>query len=545
MEQEITCPQCSNISSSGALKRKKAFYNEAKDMWHCFLCNASGKGVPDGSDDAVSNVVSMQPTKDFSEDHVKFYEDSYASLALNHPAREYLLKRLGASPLSFDYRLGFDPVRNAIACPSYLGGSLKGIKFRFLDPNNSQRYISAKGSEVGFYIPGGVLADNQAVLLCEGEFDAISAKLLGFEGNVIAMQTNRVTNQIKDNLVKILTQATKVYLSLDNDEPGMQLAMDVSKLVPKNKICFVELPDTYKDLNDIIQLHGLDEGVKAFMKILENARPEVEKNTLDVDAAFQDMEDYLLDKDLSTGDPTPWTSFNDIMDGGFRPGDVTVVNAFAKTGKSSFLNNIICNYVDKGRKVALASFEMSPSRELLPAMLSILLDVNVRKVPDAELPKLAEYAHTLNDKLFFFNKFGNVKWEDVEAWIRYLHFKHNLNHIFLDHSCFMVKDAVDASQNQELAQNVKRLANEIGVHICVVVQAPKPREFDQELGLTTSYGGMAFPMNCTHYITLQRKKNEENQLHVRLVDSRNNQARPSHNAVILFYDRETCKLTDC
>lgn len=433
------------------------------------------------------------------------------------------------------FSLRYSKALHAIAIPSFTSNELlQGIKYRFIAPLGNQRYSAEAGSLFGGYWIEG---RKDKLLIVEGEFDAISAKLLGFEGTILALQTNKLSSDSEGKIKSF----QNIFLCLDSDEAGSNGKQEITSLIFNKSVKEVSLPSETKDLNELLQNRGLNEG---HSYLQENTKTNIERDTVSLGDSLKDMVSYLSDSRNTRGDPTGFKKLDEVLGGGLRPCEMTVINAFAKTGKSSFVNNLIHNLALIGKKVAIASFEMDPARTLFPSLLSIAGQVNVREIrPEflVESIEVIKEACPYLNNIVTFRRFGFTPWSEVEEWAALMKERHNIDYLVLDHAGFMVEKMTDAEENQVLAKNIKKLTNTLQVHIPVVVQAPKTKD---GMSIQTSYGGLAWGMNSDNYIILERDKDDENLLKVKLEAARYPGANPSNTAVHLYYDRETCGLNE-
>lgn len=527
-EIRAVCPQCGSITLKGRID-PKFYYNADKDVGYCHHCGFKGPLEEEHVDNL--NVVSIK-------DRVPFNTKSFDQLEPLPPeAQRYLQKRfqgVNLQELSETFKLRYSRQYHAIAIPTYdTAGKLSGTKFRFIAPSGDQRYIAEEASQFGGYWING---RPDKLLIVEGEFDAITAKVIGFEGTILALQTNKLSQES----VQRVRSFKNVFLNLDNDEAGNKGAESIKQILGMIEPSVVTLPNA-KDLNELIQKVGRDESARL---LKEATRTSLEKATRSLTDSIPEMLGFLSDDKNTRGTSTGFESFDYLLGGGLRAAEATVINAFAKAGKTSFINNIVHNLAKQGKKVGMASFEMDPARTLYPSLLSIAAKVNVRQIPKEDLSEAVnmlagEFSYLSN--IVTLKRFGTTLWDEVEEWATLAREQHQIEYLILDHAGFMVSKMTDAEENQILAKNIKKLTNTLGIHILVVVQAPKTKD---GLSIQTSYGGLAWGMNADNFVILERDKTDNTLLKVRLEAARYPGAITGGNAIHLFYDRESCSLSE-
>lgn len=461
------------------------------------------------------------------------------------PACEFLKeRRLVGTSLQYSHE------NDAIAIVIHGSDGLPtGIKYRKIDPEANPRYLSEAGSvNEGYWIIG---TDKSKLLIVEGEIDAITAAIAGFKGTILACQTNRIS----DNALTHVKAFKNVFMIPDKDLGGLELKDSIERLLGPFKAKFIDLnqafygdardeglfgPSGVKDLNELLMKGGHDV-CSEFIRI--STQTELERDTRSFSQSIPELLTYLSDERNTRGDSTGWKALDKTLGGGLRASEMSVINAFAKTGKSSFINNIIHNLAKSGKKIGLASFEMPP-HSVYTTLISIAAKINVRTASNEDRRDLV--THCISDFNYLDNvvalqRFGYTSWKDVEDWAKMVKETTDINYLVLDHAGFMTEKMTDAEENQTLAKNIKRLTNTLGIHILVVVQAPKTKD---GLSIQTAYGGLSWAMNADNFLILERSKDNDIELRVRLEAARYPGSNPSSTPVLLFYDRESCSLSE-
>lgn len=533
-ELAVICPHCEGLTSSG--RQKAACYvNFDKNVYHCHQCSKSGS-----TDEIVDylETAKLEPIKEalFDEEAVlDRLTTQFPSHALN-----WLLKRFpGFKPLevakAYDIRYSEDYDAIALLSKDSVTGSLVGVSFRLIN-HPSLRYLSEPGSKSGSFTLKG--ANSDKLLIVEGQFDAITASLLGFQGEIRVLGSTH----LNESNGEAIRRFKHVFIALDNDEAGKEATEAIiSDRFSWKPIVRITCYEGFKDLNEWLQAKGVEE---CKQKLLEATETIVEKHSRGFSQLLDGSLEFLKNRKNLDGESTGYQLLDFRLGGGLRPGEFTVINAAAKIGKSTLVTNITHNLLLNGHKCAIASFEMDSKKALIPSYLSLAFKQNVRQLEGEKLEALFKTPPGYFSNLYFFTQFGNTKFEMVKEWILWA-YKQGCRFIVLDHSGFMVSDMKDPSQNQQLAQSIMALVNEFGIHLICIVQAPKldPKQ-TPHLDLNTTYGGVAYAMNCSNFITAERSKQQENQLEVRVIASRYPGSRASTEPVILNYDIETGLLSE-
>lgn len=521
-EVRAFCPFCESLTSSGR-KDPKFYVNLESGLYYCFHCQEKGKDLSDEFLEGLEIIQTIEK-KTFDQTALARLETEARAL------QDFRDLRLNGSLAELFY----EPQMEAIAIPvRNFQGDLVGLKYRRCAPDAQPRYLSEPGSlNEGFWLKG---EDPQRLLIVEGEIDALTAALAGFKGSILATQTNRLAES-QLNAVKSFKD---IFLTPDNDLGGTELQNSIERLLGPFKVTLVKLPDLFKDLNEFWIRAG-SEAVKDWLG--REAQTELERQTRELQLGLAEAKRFLRDMKNRTGDSTGWKAVDELLGGGLRASEMTVINSFAKTGKSSFVHNLVHNLAFQGKKVAVASFELPP-HAIFTTLISIALERNMREMPDSERDALDSLRDGFDylQNVVMLERFGFTPWQEIEDWAHLMKRKHGIDYLVLDHAGFLTEKMTDAEENQILAKNIKKLTNTLQVHIPIVVQAPKTKD---GLSLQTSYGGMAWAQNADNFFTLERSKENETELKVRLEAARYPAANPSSTPALLFYQRESCSLVE-
>lgn len=193
-----------------------------REYFYCFGCGASGDiisyyqrqgydflealriaaldaNIPleDGLESQISKLSEERNKRNEDLAHYrKKLDDSDKAMAYLTTTRgltEETIKHFG---------LGYNPERQAIAIPMIgRGGQVESISFRFLDPNNTQRYEHrntstwTKGNHL--YNVRSLEFETGPIHVCEGMFDAMSLWQLGYKRTVAIMGGMLTDNHVK------------------------------------------------------------------------------------------------------------------------------------------------------------------------------------------------------------------------------------------------------------------------------------------------------------------------------------------------------------
>ena len=182
----------------------------------------------------------------------------------------------------------------------------------------------------------------------EGELDAMSGYEAGLP-NCVSVPSGAQDFTWIDTCWAFLERFKSVYLFGDNDEPGQQMQQTVmDKLVGWN---LFEVIHECKDANELL----VKKGAVSLLTAYAAAKEAPVYGLLDLG----EIEPYdpAKAKRVLSGIPTL-----DHVLGGFQYGDLTVWTGRRGEGKSTMMNQIALEALDRGEKVCLYSGELSAQR---------------------------------------------------------------------------------------------------------------------------------------------------------------------------------------
>lgn len=250
-------------------------------------------------------------------------------------ALDYLHITRGFNTQTLDnFKIGYDPVRNAISIPVYKRGELVNIRYRHLDPNAPAKYTQEKGCEVWLYNEDGIEEGKKkgkgGVLVVEGEFDCMSAWQAGIV-NVISPASGKDSYGIWLELVDTIP---KVYIAYDNDKPGKTAALGLAERIGTEKSYEVLYPEGIKDANDYFKEHTVEE----YKNLIRSARPFYKYKY----AGVKDVIDSIREKteNILTSKYLPFLEMEEDW--------LIVYSGMSNVGKTSGSLNVVDEMVSRG-----------------------------------------------------------------------------------------------------------------------------------------------------------------------------------------------------
>ncbi len=218
------------------------------------------------------------------------------------------------------------------------------------------------------------------------------------------------------------------------------------------------------------------------------ANPEEVKTFVSISDLMSQTWEYLNDKETIRGDSTGLPGLDDLFGGGFRLGEVTVLQGEAKTGKNTLYHQIQFFMLQRGIGQGYASRELDPAEEVLPNYLSLLTGKNAWTGEFSKEENIKATSQMASWPIYFMPGYGSISWDEIKAWMDVLSYR-GIKHFWFDHLHYMLDDE-DYKAASKLMKNIKTYAKTNKVHINLIVQPTKIGR-DEQVGLNSLKGGAA------------------------------------------------------
>ena len=194
------------------------------------------------------------------------------------------------------------------------------------------------------------------LLICEGEPDCLSAIESGFSNVVSVPLGSSNYHWIEENW-DWLEQFDSIIVCSDNDEAGIKMQKEVVYRLGSWRTKVVDVPKFYQkpdgktipvnDLNEVLYYFGKE----TVLEIILNAKDSPVPGVID----FSDIQD--VDLDQIDGVTTGIKPLDRYLMKLFQ-GTLNIITGINGAGKSSFINQIICQSLEQDKNVFLFSGEL-------------------------------------------------------------------------------------------------------------------------------------------------------------------------------------------
>lgn len=230
---------------------------------------------------------------------------------------------------------------------------LINIKYR----DGRKNFKLFKDAQKIFYNLDSIKHAKECVIV-EGEIDCLSFIEAGIYNCVSTPNgstTKTVNLEYLDDCYDYFENKEKIYLALDNDEPGQNVTRELIRRLGAERCFIVAFPEGCKDANDVLKASGKD----SVRKLIEDAEPCPLENVQTLKDFQDDLEDFYLNG-AKKGYTTGLTNFDDVFS--TYTGQFIVTTGIPSHGKSNFVDQMCLGYAENyDWKVAYASPENVPS----------------------------------------------------------------------------------------------------------------------------------------------------------------------------------------
>ncbi|BBN17233.1 twinkle protein [Marchantia polymorpha subsp. ruderalis] len=593
-QYRIVCPEC-----DGGTNREKSLAVGIDDtglaLWICHrgTCGWKGSGPTKvvGTKDEAHTNGTARPTKVAKEmkQNVKPQPITIESLALQPPPIEVVEwfheRGISANTLEKNQVRCINTTGDVvIAFPYTREGDIVNCKFRSVD----KKFWQVKGAEKVLYGLDDI-KNSKEIIIVEGEIDKLTLYEAGYTNCVsvpdgappkVSTDTNvsRVTSdgavpkgstiatqdkkyEYLYNCREYFTNATRIVLATDSDEPGLALAEELARRLGRERCWRVKWPKregeaaVCKDANEVLQYLGPE----AVRNVIETSELYPIRGLFQFSQFFKEIDDYYhLRMGDERGVSTGWSGLDSI----YRvvPGELTVVTGVPNSGKSEWIDALLCNLSrDYNWTFALCSME-NKVREHARKLLEKHLKKPFFDAPYANSISRMDKGAFERGKSWLNQNFFLIRCEDDELpsvdWVLDLAkaavLRHGVRGLVidpyneLDHQ--RPSSQTETEYVSQMLTRVKRFAQHHDCHVWFVAHPKQLQVWRGEApGLYDISGSAHFINKCDNGLVIHRNRDPDagplDQVQV-LVRKVRNKAAGTIGEATLRYDRATGEYAD-
>lgn len=278
-------------------------------------------------------------------------------------------------------KLGLETVQKDgkawLAVPYVERGVVVNRKYRLI---SEKRHQMDKGGRLVLWNHDCLLQDSdKPVVICEGEWDALAAIQAGYRAVSVPNGASGSEGQLSYlwDARDLLLRVKNFILATDSDEAGLKLRANLVAHLGADRCSFVEYGADCKDLNDTLQLYGME----AVRTVLDRAKPMPVKGLYTID-------DFPERPEL-TAWPTGIDALNDAGDHTrpalyIVPGTLTVFTGHANMGKTTVMDCVMAHLLKIGVPTLVASFETDVKPILRDGIIASMLGIGTHELRSAD-----------------------------------------------------------------------------------------------------------------------------------------------------------------
>lgn len=329
------------------------------------------------------------------------------------------LKKIGL--VNIDGADVYDSFVNRIIFPIHnLDGQVVGFTGRIYNGESLAKYYNSKESEIfkkgqilfNFHRAKDFIKEKHELILVEGNMDAIRMYSYGFKNTVALMGTNLT----KDHIETIKKLRSKVILVLDNDDAGEIATINNGQALENNNIeTYVVRLSDYKDPDDYLVHYGYDkmnEAIKNRKSLMEFKLFYYQKNkNLENTSDLVSFVKEVLNSVKKTNDNlTRELTLKKLSEDYNIP--IEVLKNEIQLDETKEKVNKTVNIVKNNTKSKYDKVCESIIYYLLNDATFIRIYKNENIFIDNK-----EYRNIINEILYFFEKYNNIKIADFISYI--------------------------------------------------------------------------------------------------------------------------------
>lgn len=286
----------------------------------------------------------------------------------------------------------------------------------------------------------------KAITVTEGEDDAMSAyEMLGKYPVYSVRSSSSALSDVRADF-EYLNSFEKIYLCLDDDEPGKKATAEIAAVFDFNKVYHVKL-SPYKDATDYREADKTQE----FRNVWFNAGRFLPEGVV---SSFSDIDAILDDADNDPGHPWPFKTLNYLTDG-LKRGRAYLLSGLEGIGKTEFFHAVEYHLAksDPQANIAIIHLEEPTDeniRKLVGYELRTPTTLSDSSVSKEEIKKTYRTIAGREDRIHFYNHYGTDDPDILESKIRFFVAACKCKYVFLDNITIVATGRMQEDERKEL-----------------------------------------------------------------------------------------------
>lgn len=322
------------------------------------------------------------------------------------------------------------------------------------------------------------------LIICEGEFDAMIAwQVAGKEYDVTSIPSGTKDEGWIATCFDYVKKYSRIYLWGDNDEPGREFNLNVSKRLGRELCSIIPHLDTNgdesprKDPNELFKLYG-KESILTSIKNAVDCGEGLVKSIASVKYKSNINRDRI---------PSKYKLINSLY-GGYSFGEFYLLTGHNGSGKTTFFINELIWFVSLGQSVAFFSGEQNSQQlkrwiytvaggSLNKPVYDSISQKEVAVIDDVDVEKMDVF---FSDKLYLFDKEKNGRSaEYILTTIKYMYQRYGTRIFLLDNLMSIKFKGEQFEAHKEFINDIKLLLDSFGIMVLLVAHPRKDQDNTQ------------------------------------------------------------------
>src|SRR6056300_713568 len=438
--------------------------------------------------------------------------------------------------------------------PFYINHEQCATKTRFIRDKRFSFEGTIQGS--GLFGQNLFKEGGKYLTITEGECDAMAAyELLGSKWAVVSIKrgAGSAVKDIKEN-IEYVESFDNVILCFDKDKQGIEAAKKVASIIKPRKCKIINLPNGYKDANDMLLKNKHQEFVRAWW----DAQVYTPSGIIRV----SEKKKEFFNRPKKESVPYPFEGLNKKLIG-MRQGELVTITGGTGLGKSSVTREIEHWLVNKtDDNVGIIALE-EDWRRTVDGILSI--EANARLYIDQEREKFSKegldkmfdilYDGENKNRVWVHSHFGTNDIDDIFTKLRFMIIGCDCKWVVVDHLHMLVSAVHEGDERRAIdtiMTRLRSLVEETGAGIILVshlrrVDGNKGHENGIEVSLSHLRGSNSIGQLSDCVIALERNQQSDDPEEARTTRLRILKSRYTGDvgmACRVIYDGETGRLSE-
>lgn len=471
IEQKCKCPNCVIVGKTN-ISDTCLSINLNTGLYNCHKCGWKGCVAENEFKRNEMIITYKLPEKPnitkLTDEAIKFFEER----GIN---QEVLLLN----------KIAITNDKNGIVFPYFRNGQLINYKTRLI---KEKKFFQAKEAEPIMYNLDR-LQGQKEIIVCEGEFDALSFEVAGYINHTSVNQgapNENDTNVDKKlecitNCYEVFENAETIYLAVDTDNNGIRLQKELIRRFGAEKCKIVDFKDC-KDANEYLIKYGAFE----LSQLIKNSKD------VKIEGIFtlEDSYDSMLNGFRNGVERGTTTYINEVDNAWkWRKGEVNLWTGYQNEGKSLFLNqlSLIKAWFDKD-KFAVFSPENMPMDDFYNDLIEMLVGKTSDNYYKGAQMTEVEYLNAsnfINKHFFLIYPDFDFKIDTIFEKVKYLVRKQGIEHLIID-PYNTIEHLMKSGEREDLyisrfMAKLKRFAieNDITIHLVAHQTTARPNDKDE------------------------------------------------------------------